>query len=76
MKNRSTALLCAGFLAGIASHASAGDGTSAPLIDTFSNGLNQGGWSYNPGDVIEPSGGKPGAWLHQATADTLSLIHI
>ncbi len=55
-----------------AAFAEGGDG--APLIDTFENGVNQGGWSYNPGDVIETSGGNPGAWLHQANADTFAPI--
>jgi hypothetical protein len=49
----------------------AGSGpTPAPLFDDFTGGTNEGGWTYNPGDVIETSGGNPGGWWHQATADT------
>ena len=39
----------------------------------FHGGTNEGA-SYNPGDVIETSGGNPGGWWHQATADTFGPI--
>ncbi len=46
----------------------------APLYDGFDDGTNQGGWFYNPGDVIESTGGNPGGWLHQPVADTFGPI--
>ncbi|MDF1798413.1 MAG: hypothetical protein P1V81_04500 [Planctomycetota bacterium] len=44
------------------------------LVDDFTGGVNQAGWSYNPGDVIEATGGNPGGWWHQASADTFAPI--
>ena len=55
------------------------DGSSfvaAPIQDTFDDGQNHGGWSYNPDDAIEATGGSPGGWLHQATAITFAPIFI
>jgi hypothetical protein len=49
-------------------------GGPIPLLDDFEGGSNEGGWSYNPGDVIESTGGNPGGWWHQATADTFGPI--
>jgi hypothetical protein len=46
----------------------------APLFDDFENGSNEGGWIYNPADVIETSGGNPGGWWHQPFADTFGPI--
>jgi hypothetical protein len=46
----------------------------APLLDDFTGGTNEGGWSYNPADVIETSGGNPGGWWHQPFADTFGPI--
>ncbi|MFT5080067.1 MAG: hypothetical protein ACI84E_000722, partial [Planctomycetota bacterium] len=34
-------------------------------FDNFDSGLNNGGWSYNPGDIIKGAGGNPGGWLYQ-----------
>lgn len=47
----------------VAASAAMGDVT---FTDTFSNGANPSGWTFNVTnpDVIEPSGGNPGAWLH------------
>ncbi|MGE3182840.1 MAG: hypothetical protein AB7N71_14510 [Phycisphaerae bacterium] len=47
---------------------SARAGTST-FVNTFEKGINVGGWSYfgdpnNPVEVIEISGGNPGAFLH------------
>jgi hypothetical protein len=44
------------------------------VFDPFDGGVNNGGWNYNPGDTILPTGGNPGAWLHQSTADTFAPI--
>ena len=65
-------LPCLFLLAGLP----AADGLTgaAASQDDFDNGQNQGGWSYNPGDVIEPTGGNPGGWLHQAAAFTFAPI--
>jgi hypothetical protein len=43
-------------------------------FDDFDNGMNNGGWSYNPNDNIKPTGGNPGGWLHQPQADTFAPI--
>lgn len=48
----------------------------SPIRDDFDSGQNLGGWSYNPGDVIESTGGNPGGWLHQPAADTFGPIFI
>jgi len=48
---------------------------SAPgqiIVDDFSLGSNQGGWTYGPPAVIEPVGGNPGGWLHQPLVDTFA----
>jgi hypothetical protein len=41
------------------------------VVDTFSRGANRGGWVIggSGGDVIETSGGNPGAYLHDANQD-------
>jgi len=44
------------------------------LHDDFEGGVNEGGWTYNPGDVIEAAGGNPGGWWHQPVADTFGPI--
>jgi len=44
------------------------------FTDDFEGGLNVGGWNYNPGDVIEMSGGNPGAWLHNDFIDNFAVI--
>ena len=39
--------------------------------ETFSGGSNQGGWTYDlPNQVIETSGGNPGAYLHEPLIDS------
>ena len=50
-----------------------GGGGVTPLFDGF-DGANLGGWSYNPGDVLEPNGGSPDGWLHQSNAQTFAPI--
>src|SRR5687768_16883085 len=46
------------------------------FVDTFEGGTNTAGWTFNSQspDVIEPTGGNPGAWLHNAGLDTFALI--
>jgi hypothetical protein len=47
----------------------------AVTTDTFEGGVNQGGWAFILGaDRIEPSGGNPGAWLHNDNYDTFAPI--
>jgi hypothetical protein len=41
-------------------------------IETF-DGTNEGGWAYGgPGEVIETTGGNPGAYLHSPMLDTFA----
>src|SRR5688572_17020751 len=41
------------------------------FTDDFEGGTNHAGWAFiEGGDVIEPVGGNPGAWLHQPLYDT------
>jgi hypothetical protein len=63
------------FLAPVAP-ALADGSTSGPnaLADDFEGGVNEGGWTYNPGDVLETTGGSPGGWWHQPVADTFGPI--
>jgi hypothetical protein len=42
--------------------------------DTFEGGINNAGWAFAPWDVIESSGGNPGAWLHNDFLDTFAPI--
>ncbi len=72
---KTTAFLCAATLALSPTLFANGNG-AGPLFDGFSGGTNFGGWSYNPSDVIETSGGNPGSWLHQSFADTFAPIWI
>jgi hypothetical protein len=46
--------------------------TGTSLIDTFTGGVNTGGWTYGPPHVFEAAGGNPGAWLHQPLVDTFA----
>jgi hypothetical protein len=48
------------------------------LVETFEAGTNVGRWSFfgnpdNPVEVIEPTGGNPGAFLH-ATCNDLACL--
>jgi hypothetical protein len=41
------------------------------FVETFTGGSNQGGWTYGlANEVIETSGGNPGAYLHEPSVDT------
>jgi len=41
------------------------------VAETFTGGSNQGGWTFGPANqVIETSGGNPGAYLHEPLIDT------
>jgi hypothetical protein len=45
----------------------------ASFVETFDGGGNTGGWSYGTGnEVIEPTGGNPGAYLHDPIVDTFA----
>lgn len=44
------------------------------VADDFEGGVNMGYWSFSGGDVIETTGGNPGAWLHSPTLDTFAPI--
>jgi hypothetical protein len=40
-------------------------------VETFTGGTNQGGWTFGPAnEVIETSGGDPGAYLHEPLINT------
>ena len=67
MKKNSLSILIAavGFTASI--------GLAQTQLETFENGVNNGDWQLQGtfacnGNVIETSGGNPGAWLHNACA--------
>lgn len=65
--------LLAASLAAATAHAG-----STTFVETFTGGSNKGGWSYfgdpeNPVEVVESSGGNPGAWLH-ATCTGLNCL--
>jgi len=47
---------------------------TAATFDSFDSPVNKGGWTYNAGDLWEPTGGNPGGWWHQPTADTFAPI--
>jgi hypothetical protein len=49
--------------------------TAQTTVETFEGGTNNAGWAFNPGaDIIEPTGGNPGAWLHNPLLDTFAPI--
>jgi hypothetical protein len=65
---RST-IIAAGFTAFFIGASTALAGQTA--VETFTGGSNQGGWTYGlPNQVIETSGGNPGAYLHEPSIDT------
>jgi hypothetical protein len=49
---------------------------AATFVDTFTGGANSAGWNFGSfnADVIESSGGNPGAWLHNNLLDTFAPI--
>jgi len=48
-------------------------GLAQTTIDTFSGGVNLGGWTFISGfDVLEPTGGNPGEYLHNNFYDTFA----
>ena len=53
----------------------AGAGTQT-FADDFEGGTNIGNWHYNPGDVLESSGGNPGWWLHNEFIDNFAVIFV
>lgn len=43
------------------------------FTETFDGGSNVGDWSFGTGaEVVETTGGNPGAWLHDAFVDTFA----
>jgi len=43
------------------------------FTETFDGGSNAGGWTFGTGnEVVEPTGGNPGAWLHDSFVDTFA----
>ena len=59
-------------LVACAALAPAGLASGTSLIESFTGGLNSGGWTYGPPHVFEGAGGNPGAWLHQPLVDTFA----
>ena len=50
---------------------------AAPLaaqnaLDTFTGGVNQGGWTFGADSAIAPHGGNPDAWVHTTILDTFA----
>ena len=70
MKTIKTPLLVLGLLGATGIGFASGGGSTT---ETFEGGTNAAGWSFIPGsDVIETSGGNPGAWLHNDQYDTFA----
>lgn len=43
------------------------------FTETFDGGSNAGGWTFGTGnEVVEATGGNPGAWLHDLFVDTFA----
>src|SRR5262249_11147973 len=62
-------IIAAGLTAFVIGASTAFAGQTA--VETFTGGSNQGGWTYGLAtQVIEPSGGNPGAYLHEPSIDT------
>jgi len=55
----------------IAALAVAAAAAADSFVETFDGGSNEGGWSFGTGnEVIETSGGNPGAYLHDPSIDS------
>jgi hypothetical protein len=66
-RQTSSTFAAAVFLAGISTFA------ETTVVETFDGGSNQGGWSFGTGnEVIESTGGNPGAYLHDSFVDTFA----
>jgi len=70
---RTVSLLLLSLFAVAPTALASGSGPGA-LFDGFEGGVNKGGWTYNPGDILETTGGNPGGWWHQPVADTYGPI--
>src|SRR3954471_16372738 len=72
-RNSSKLALAANALIGLAS---APTTRAATFVDTFEGGANSAGWNFGSSnaDVVEPTGGNPGAWLHNNLLDTFAPI--
>jgi len=68
MRRQPIALLVAALAAAPRAHAQTSDG--------FEGGVNHAGWTFGVvvPDVIETSGGSPGAWLHNSGIDSFTAI--
>jgi hypothetical protein len=50
---------------------------AAPLaaqnyVETFTGGVNLGGWTYGANSAVQAAGGNPGSWLHTTNLDTFA----
>jgi hypothetical protein len=72
-RHGSAASLAAAAIIGLSSVSTA---RAATFVDTFEGNANSAGWSFGSqnADVIEPTGGNPGAWLHNDLLDTFAPI--
>ena len=41
-------------------------------VETFTGGVNLGGWTYGADSAVQASGGNPGHWLHVTQLDTFA----
>jgi len=71
---RGAVLAAAGLLIGAVAATPARAATTT--VDTFTGGANSAGWTFGSlnADTIEPTGGNPGAWLHNDLLDTFAPI--
>ena len=52
-----------------------GTAIAETYVDDFEGGANPSEWCFIPGgDIIEPTGGNPGFWLHEPMFDTFAPI--
>ena len=41
-------------------------------IETFTGGVNLGGWTFGANSMVQASGGNPGSWVHTTNLDTFA----
>ena len=63
-------------LAALALGAAAASAPASAQIDDFDAGTNPNGWTFGvtTGDILEPTGGNPGGWLHNPLIDSFAPI--